>query len=625
MVDPPAEDVLGRLPEGQRGRDEGQREVGPGEKEQAQPGQRGEIDDGPARDDEQQRQRNGRGPQPGVGEPGRAVQEAARPPGQPPPGRPPEHERGQPHSRGCRQTGCQQPAAARSCGRIDSDHDPLQRPLAPPAPRLDGDAVLGQRQPLGHRDQAHRRGRIVQDEVGCAGLVHRQRVGPRAVHLDAVIGPVRPALHAQRQRRAVEGERQRVAVRGRVRGLGRDAPARAVAQRGMVGPVAARRQHGLRRERRQRLPRRGSDAVRVAQRKPGQRAVPGRPGTVGGPEERPQPRPLAADEREGLRRIRGLIRRGDAFPGCIPRACLPPERRGPQGRARVVVAEHHVVQEARAGKVQRRGIGRVVRRPCKAVGLRGHDVEPRRGVERIQRIQISQVAEVGPTGLGRRRERGEHDDRIRVRRAQVDCGLAQQAEIVRGIDRPRAPVRRDIRLLPDLVIAQLRAVAGRDRAHETSVVRALVRRGQGVVRVDGRARPGRRTVEDDHRLQRGKGGQRAHRLVPAGPLERAARRLDLVPGQREAQPADAGLLQHGERGGQRRVVQLPCAQVHARRGAIRGIDRRRIGQRGRQPLAARQQERGQAEQGQERDRPFDGAGWADCWHVCAPCYHKRLF
>ncbi len=368
MAQPPTEDVLGRLPEGQRSRNERQREVGADEEQQAQSGQRGEVHDGPARDDEQQGQRDSCNPQGGIRQPRGAIEQTPQPPGKPLPGMPPERQHGETDCDSSRQSGHKQPAARSQAPLLAIYDDPLQRPLAPPALRFDRDAVLHRRQVLGHRDQADRRSRVVQDEVGRTGLVHRQRVGRRAIYRHAVVGPIRPALHAQRERSPVEGKCQRVAVRGRVRGAGRHAPAGAIVQCEVIGCMAARRQHSLRWDRRQRLPGRGLCAIGIAQREAAQRHVVCSGGTVRGPEQPPQPRPLAARQRKRLSRVLALFRDGHGFPGGrrVRLACrlyTPPESHSPERSRGVAVAQHHVAQQAHATEVEHGRICRVIRRP----------------------------------------------------------------------------------------------------------------------------------------------------------------------------------------------------------------------------------------------------------------------
>ena len=329
--------------------------------------------------------------------------------------------------------------------------------------------------------------------------------------------------------------------------------------------LAGRQHRGRRSGPSQRGPHRPRCAAVAAERKaePGiiRRAV----GAIGGPEERPQPRPVRARLGERLGCILRLSFLAHTAPGrCSRGQRVPAEGGRPQRRLVITVTRHHLAQQLGAPEVEPAGIGAGVRRLREAVGLRGCDVKPGTRAQAIQRVQEGDVAQVGPAGFCRGRQGGEHDLRIGVRGTNLYGGLAQQPQVARRIDVGCAPVRRDVRLVPHLVIAQPITVALRHGRRERAEVGPFVRGRLGVVGVRFRPRPRRRAVQHDYRGQRRMLGEFSENRIPRGPIKLAARGFDRVPGQRKTHPADAPRLRIGQ--GAREMIGREFARVQVDAG-----------------------------------------------------------
>ncbi len=173
---------------------------------------------------------------------------------------------------------------------------------------------------------------------------------------------------------------------------------------------------------------------------------------------------------------------------------MPAVRHGPQRGVGIATAAHDLAQQLSTAKVESLRAGRVRRRPVEAVGLSGNDVEPRRSAGLVEVVQVSDIALVQSTRLGVGRQRSGQDGGIRVGRAQLDGRLAQQSGVLGGIDQVLAPVRLDIRLVPDLIEAKYLPVAFGEGLCEAAEVGAPLRRRQRVVGILRRPCPTWRAV-----------------------------------------------------------------------------------------------------------------------------------
>ena len=558
----PAEQLLGALPKREAGRDERERQVGPHEEEQAQHGQRDQINGDVPAEHEKQGEDRGRRPQRRLRPRGFGVEPVEQPTRGPAPERPRED---QPDDRRQERQRQQQPGNPGRRTLISPHPQPLQRPLPPAADRFQAHGVLSWRQAGRDRHPARRGQRIVQRQVGRSRLVAGQRVGRLAVHADPVVGPVGSALDAQIEPGASESEHQRVTVRTGIGGVRRHAPAAAVVQRGVVDGMLAGRQHRRRRSGPgQHGPHRPLCAAVSAERKaePGiiRRAV----GAIGGPEERPQPRPVRARPGKCPGRVFSLGGLADTAPGRPVRGQrVPAKGSRPQRRLIIPVTRHHLALQFGAAEVESFRISSGVRRLREAVGLRGRNVKPGPCAQAVQRVQEGDIAQVGPAGFRGGRQGGEHDLRIGVYGANLNGSLAQQPQVARRIDIGCAPVRGDVRLVPHLVIAQPITVALRHGRRERAEVGPFVRWRLGIVGVRFRPRPRRRAVQHDHRGQRRMLGELSEDRIPRRPIKLAARRFNRVPGQRKAHPADAPRLHIGEGAQETLGREFACLQVDA--------------------------------------------------------------
>ncbi len=415
--------------------------------------------------------------------------------------------------------------------------------------------MFAQGQAARERDGAGRGQGVVQHKVGGAALVPRQRVGRFAVHDDPIIRPIWPALHLEVNPGAVEAEVQQIAVRIWVGGLCSDAPAGAVAQRRVIRTVLARRQDRLGAGSvGHRIPGCPPIAIRRAQCETEPGVIRRARGAVSGPEQRAEPRLLPRGDAVGLPCIVSLLSRGHLAPRRHGRRLtvaggIPAERRRPQRRLAVAVAQHHLAQQLRAGEIEGRRVRRGIGGRGEAIGLGRDDVEPLPCAELVEGIQVGNIAQVSAAGLRGGRERRQHDLRVGVGSPDLDRSLAQQAHVVRRVGRPAAPVRRDIRLVPHLVVADLLTVTISHGRGEGAEVAALVGRGLKICAVGFGPRPGRGAIQYDHRFQGGIAGQGCKNRIPARPVIFAPGRLDLGPRQHEAHPADTGTVKVSQRDG----------------------------------------------------------------------------
>ncbi len=145
--------------------------------------------------------------------------------------------------------------------------------------------------------------------------------------------------------------------------------------------------------------------------------------------------------------------------------------------------DHHLSQQEQPREVQHRLVGpAVVGAGVEAVGLAGHDVEVGSGPCLVELLQVAHIAQVLRAGLDGGGQAGQEDAGVGVGSADGARGASQQVGVSGRVDRAVAPVGRQVRLVPYLVVIHLRAVADGEGASESSeAVRVGGRIGRAVV------------------------------------------------------------------------------------------------------------------------------------------------
>ena len=141
---------------------------------------------------------------------------------------------------------------------------------------------------------------------------------------------------------------------------------------------------------------------------------------------------------------------------------------GPDCLVRVAVLDHHLPQEEQPRKVQHRLVNApVVRAGVKAVGLGRYDVKVGRGTRLVELLQEAGVTQVLRAGLDGGGQAGQEDAGVGIGGADGAGGAGQEIGVGGRVDGAAAPVGRQVRLVPHLVIVHLRAVAGGEGTGES--------------------------------------------------------------------------------------------------------------------------------------------------------------
>ena len=239
---------------------------------------------------------------------------------------------------------------------------------------------------------------------------------------------------------------------------------------------------------------------------------------------------------------------------CVPHAvglAVPTVTHGPYGLVPQAHGCQRTTDQHGTLKIEHGGqLARIGRGVTKAKRLHRHRVKGVRSPRRNHALQEVNLVNGRVPTVGCRRQRGRGDDGVRVGGADGRRHGFEQLGIGNRLDPMVAPVRRNVRLVPHLVVTHLVTVAGGKSSGKPGHIVGVGRRRQGVIHrrtVLFGPRPRRAAVEQDQRNQ-----AVVHDIVDpgigSGPVIDAGLRFQGAPIETEPHPVKAGMAQRGQGG-----------------------------------------------------------------------------